>query len=102
MKSSFLLKVKAAEIVSSGFVTFSGLGLSMVLTRFFFQDQYHLGFTMRFPRAVAIRDDLTIADCMTASGMSVRVWVCDKLNETWKLMYSCLGEFEDGKETEDG
>ena len=32
------------------------------------QDQYHLGFTMRFPRAIAIRDDLTIADCMTATG----------------------------------
>ncbi|KAL9713673.1 DNA ligase (ATP) [Leucoagaricus gongylophorus] len=48
-EASFLLKVKAAEIVSS--------------------DQYHLGFTMRFPRAVAIRDDLTIADCMTASAV---------------------------------
>jgi DNA ligase-4 len=31
-------------------------------------DQYHLGVTMRFPRALSIRDDLSIADCMTASG----------------------------------
>jgi len=31
-------------------------------------DQYYMGFTMRFPRAMAIRDDLTVADCMTASG----------------------------------
>jgi hypothetical protein len=23
---------------------------------------------MRFPRAIAIRDDLTVADCMTATG----------------------------------
>lgn len=43
MKSSFLLKVKAAEIVSSGFVTFSGLGLSMVLTRFFFSRSISFG-----------------------------------------------------------
>ncbi|KAG6886219.1 DNA ligase (ATP) [Termitomyces sp. T159_Od127] len=44
---SFILKVKAAEIVPS--------------------DQYDMGFTMRFPRALAIRDDLSIADCMTAT-----------------------------------
>jgi DNA ligase-4 len=31
-------------------------------------DQYYMGFTMRFPRAMSIRDDLTVADCMTASG----------------------------------
>ena len=36
--------------------------LSMVL------DEYHLGITMRFPRALVIREDLSIADCMTASG----------------------------------
>ncbi|KAG6891206.1 DNA ligase (ATP) [Termitomyces sp. Mi166 len=45
---SFILKVKAAEIVPS--------------------DQYDMGFTMRFPRALSIRDDLSIADCMTATG----------------------------------
>ena len=28
---------------------------------------FHLGFTMRFPRALQIRTDLTIADCMTAT-----------------------------------
>lgn len=45
-EDSFILKIKAAEIVPS--------------------DQYHMGFTMRFPRAMAIRDDLTVADCMSA------------------------------------
>ncbi|KAG6891545.1 hypothetical protein C0992_004403 [Termitomyces sp. T32_za158] len=47
--SSFILKVKAAEIVPS--------------------DQYDMGFTMRFPRALSIRDDLSIADCATATGI---------------------------------
>ncbi|OAX43215.1 DNA ligase 4 [Rhizopogon vinicolor AM-OR11-026] len=46
-EDSFILKIKAAEITAS--------------------DQYHLGVTMRFPRALSIRDDLSIADCMTAS-----------------------------------
>jgi DNA ligase 4 len=35
----------------------------------FYKDQYHMGYTMRFPRALSIRDDLSIADCMTASGI---------------------------------
>ncbi|KAJ6621385.1 DNA ligase 4 [Mycena sp. CBHHK59/15] len=48
-EDSFILKVKAAEIVTS--------------------DQYHMGYTMRFPRALSIRDDLSIADCMTASAV---------------------------------
>ncbi|KAG6866564.1 hypothetical protein C0991_002049 [Blastosporella zonata] len=48
-EDSFILKVKAAEIVSS--------------------DQYDMGFTMRFPRALSIRDDLSIADCMTATAV---------------------------------
>ncbi|KAI0821590.1 DNA ligase 4 [Irpex lacteus] len=48
-EDSFIVKVKAAEITAS--------------------DQYHLGYTMRFPRAIAIRDDLSIADCMTASAV---------------------------------
>ncbi|EGN95003.1 hypothetical protein SERLA73DRAFT_170894 [Serpula lacrymans var. lacrymans S7.3] len=48
-EDSFMLKVKAAEITIS--------------------DQYHLGFTMRFPRALSIRDDLSIADCMTATAI---------------------------------
>ncbi|KAI0642168.1 ATP dependent DNA ligase domain-containing protein [Trametes meyenii] len=48
-EDSFILKVKAAEITSS--------------------EQYHLGFTMRFPRALQIREDLSIADCMTASSV---------------------------------
>ncbi|OSD05522.1 DNA ligase 4 [Trametes coccinea BRFM310] len=48
-EDSFILKVKAAEITSS--------------------EGYHLGFTMRFPRALQIRDDLSIADCMSASSL---------------------------------
>ncbi|KAJ7623294.1 DNA ligase 4 [Roridomyces roridus] len=48
-EDSFILKVKAAEIVQS--------------------DQYHMNYTMRFPRAVSIRDDLTIEDCMTAKAV---------------------------------
>ncbi|KAF8159664.1 DNA ligase IV [Crassisporium funariophilum] len=48
-QDSFIVKVKAAEITAS--------------------DQYHMGYTMRFPRAVSIRDDLSIADCMTASAV---------------------------------
>ncbi|KIJ55330.1 hypothetical protein M422DRAFT_57814 [Sphaerobolus stellatus SS14] len=46
-EDSFIIKVKAAEIVTS--------------------DQYHLNLTMRFPRALSIRDDLGIEDCMTAT-----------------------------------
>ncbi|TFK86975.1 DNA ligase 4 [Polyporus arcularius HHB13444] len=46
---SFILKIKAAEIVPS--------------------EQYHLGFTMRFPRALSIRDDLSIDDCETATAV---------------------------------
>ncbi|KAI0741954.1 ATP dependent DNA ligase domain-containing protein [Daedaleopsis nitida] len=48
-EDSFIVKIKAAEIVSS--------------------DLYHLSFTMRFPRALHIREDLSIADCMTATAM---------------------------------
>ncbi|KAJ6518705.1 DNA ligase IV [Mycena sanguinolenta] len=48
-EDSFILKVKAAEIVTS--------------------DQYHMGYTMRFPRALSIRDDLNIGDCMPASAV---------------------------------
>ncbi|KAJ7355365.1 DNA ligase IV [Mycena albidolilacea] len=48
-EDSFILKVKAAEIVTS--------------------DQYHMGYTMRFPRALSIRDDLSIADCMPATAV---------------------------------
>ncbi|KAI1796674.1 DNA ligase 4 [Ganoderma leucocontextum] len=48
-EDSFIIKIKAAEIVSS--------------------DLYSLGFTMRFPRALNIREDLTIADCMTATAV---------------------------------
>ncbi|KAF8638944.1 hypothetical protein AX16_010418 [Volvariella volvacea WC 439] len=52
-QDSFILKIKAAEITPT--------------------DQYHLGYTMRFPRAMGIRDDLTIADCMTATDVMVNM-----------------------------
>ncbi|KAF8202540.1 DNA ligase IV [Pholiota molesta] len=48
-EDSFIIKVKAAEITPS--------------------DQYHMGFTMRFPRALSIRDDLSVGDCMSASAV---------------------------------
>ncbi|KAI0322809.1 DNA ligase 4 [Amylostereum chailletii] len=48
-EDSFILQIKAAEITSS--------------------DQYHVGFTLRFPRALRIRDDLSIQDCMTVSAV---------------------------------
>jgi DNA ligase 4 len=38
-------------------------------------DQYHLGFTMRFPRAMSIREDLSRADCVTASGAVLHSFV---------------------------
>ncbi|KII87420.1 hypothetical protein PLICRDRAFT_55380 [Plicaturopsis crispa FD-325 SS-3] len=48
-EDSFIVKVKAAEITHS--------------------DQYHMGLTMRFPRALSIRDDLDVSDCMTATAV---------------------------------
>lgn len=58
---------------------------------------YHLGFTMRFPRALQIRDDLSIADCMTASGTSQ--FGCGTLFATpppfrCPLMQACLAVLE--------
>ncbi|KZP16598.1 ATP-dependent DNA ligase [Athelia psychrophila] len=52
-EDSFMIKVKAAEITKS--------------------DQYHMKWTMRFPRALGIRDDLTVADCLTATGINEAV-----------------------------
>ena len=43
-------------------------------------DSYHIGYTMRFPRAMRIRDDLSIADCMSASGMLHIFTGCDFSN----------------------
>ena len=67
-RSSFILKIKAAEIVYSGALRKAQsqpfYGLTTVRA-----DQYALGFTMRFPRAMMIRDDLSVADCMTASAV---------------------------------
>ncbi|KJA23601.1 hypothetical protein HYPSUDRAFT_66273 [Hypholoma sublateritium FD-334 SS-4] len=48
-EDSFIIKIKAAEIIPT--------------------DSYHIGYTMRFPRAMRIRDDLSIADCMSASSV---------------------------------
>ncbi|KZT65040.1 DNA ligase 4 [Daedalea quercina L-15889] len=48
-EDSFIIKAKAAEITSS--------------------DLYHVGLTMRFPRALQIREDLEISDCMTATAV---------------------------------
>ncbi|KAI0272769.1 ATP dependent DNA ligase domain-containing protein [Gloeopeniophorella convolvens] len=48
-EDSFIIQIKAAEITAS--------------------DQYHMGFTMRFPRVLNIRDDLSVSDCITASAL---------------------------------
>ncbi|KZV67055.1 DNA ligase 4 [Peniophora sp. CONT] len=48
-EDSFLISVKAADITPS--------------------DQYHLKYTLRFPRALRTREDLPISDCMTASAV---------------------------------
>ncbi|KZV99983.1 DNA ligase 4 [Exidia glandulosa HHB12029] len=48
-QDSFIVKVKAAEITKS--------------------EGYGMKFTMRFPRAMRIRDDLDISDCLTASDL---------------------------------
>ncbi|KAH9962641.1 ATP-dependent DNA ligase [Russula dissimulans] len=48
-ENSFIVQIKAAEILAT--------------------DQYHLGFTMRFPRALSIREDLSVTDCATASAI---------------------------------
>lgn len=64
--SSFIVKIKAAEITPSGTLSpfFTACWFS-----FTFPDQYYLGYTMRFPRALMIREDLGIEDCMTASAV---------------------------------
>ncbi|KAJ3982001.1 DNA ligase 4 [Lentinula detonsa] len=61
---SFILKIKAAEIVPS--------------------DQYHLGYTMRFPRALIIRDDLDASDTLAASELleSIRSEKKRKMEDT--------------------
>ncbi|KAH0836355.1 DNA ligase 4 [Lanmaoa asiatica] len=75
---SFILRVKAAEITNS--------------------DQYHLGLTMRFPRALSIRDDLAIEDCMTASGLfSHFVCIC-----RWLSHVSYSGDCALRAQEEDG
>lgn len=48
-EDSFIVQIKAAEIMAS--------------------DQYHSGFTMRFPRAMSIREDLSASDCITISAI---------------------------------
>ncbi|VDB87968.1 unnamed protein product [Peniophora sp. CBMAI 1063] len=48
-EDSFLISVKAADIIPS--------------------DQYHLNYTLRFPRALRTREDLPISDCATVSNV---------------------------------
>ncbi|KAL1676611.1 DNA ligase IV-like protein [Schizophyllum commune] len=49
LEDTFVLKVKAAEITPS--------------------DQYHVRYTMRFPRALSIREEMAPGDAMTASAV---------------------------------
>jgi len=66
--SSFIVKVKAAEITKSGEHLADYRLAGLPYDHSFFTDQYHMKYTMRFPRALSIRDDLTVSDCLTASG----------------------------------
>ena len=43
---------------------------------------FHVSLTMRFPRALAIRDDLDISDCLTLSGTSANPFNGSFLTET--------------------
>ncbi|KAF7294400.1 DNA ligase [Mycena kentingensis (nom. inval.)] len=65
-EDSFILKVKAAEIVPSGLRT---CHLEIFCLSHLAQEQYHMAFTMRFPRALSVRHDLDIADCMPATAV---------------------------------
>ena len=58
-----------------------------------------MGYTMRFPRALSIRDDLSIADCMAASGMSLFIKF---FGRNLKTLSSCNGQFAHGKKKKDG
>ncbi|KAI0289553.1 DNA ligase 4 [Russula brevipes] len=48
-EDSFIIQIKAAEILPT--------------------EQFHLGFTMRFPRALSVRENLSVSDCITASAI---------------------------------
>jgi len=88
-------------------------------------DGYHMGFTMRFPRALSIREDLTVADCQTVSCKSYSIYVVlahglDQLSlrisalrrrELWTILTSKLfgiegscfaNEWKTCEETKDG
>jgi DNA ligase-4 len=64
--SSFILKVKAAEITPTG--AFVRPTCDTLFSHASRSDQYHMGVTMRFPRSIGMRDDLDITDCATVSG----------------------------------
>jgi hypothetical protein len=63
--SSFVITVKAADLIISGALLYPVFNL---LTRIL--DQYYMPLTLRFPRAVRIRDELTAEDCATVNGES--------------------------------
>lgn len=57
-----------------------------------------MGYTMRFPRALSIRDDLSIADCMTASGIAFFFNFLIEFNS----LYSCNGKLALREKEKDG
>ena len=65
----------------------------------FYKDQYHMGYTLRFPRALSIRDDLNIADCMAASGISLFLLF---LGAKSNILKSCHGQSALRKKKKDG
>lgn len=62
--SSFILTVKAAEMTASS-KSFDTRDISSVNVA---KEEYSLGWTLRFPRAVRIRDDITYLDTATVRG----------------------------------
>lgn len=63
-------------------------------------DQYHIGFTTRFPRAVRIRDDLDATDCLTATGSTLMLYMPrnNYLIPSFSIFRGCPGR----KEEKDG
>lgn len=84
--SSFILKVKAAEIVNSG--SFRRYSERQYIDNEILSDLYHIGYTMRFPRALHIREDLSVADCMTVSGGCYRSTSKNQLRN--QFVFSCV------------
>lgn len=57
---------------------------------------------MRFPRALGIRDDLSIADCMTASGAFLAIGLARKIDRSLAILESMRSERKRKMESDAG